>query len=112
VPNIGVEPLTPVQWSQGAQHWSRTNDHMEANLLANICQSMMTWQVGILFCEMAPKPGRPLLQEIVFHNSVIPCHAGLPLLLHGVMHALAAGIGTHPGFGTHPGSGGPPSIRM
>jgi hypothetical protein len=44
---------------------------MEANLLANICQSMMTWQVGILFCEMPPTPGRPLLQEIVFRNFVI-----------------------------------------
>lgn len=47
-------------------------------MLANICQSMITWQVGILFCGMTPTPGRPLMQEIVFHNFVISCHAGLP----------------------------------
>ncbi len=53
--------LAPVQQSQGAQDWSRTNDHMEANLLANMRQSMMTWPVGILFCEMPPTPGQTLV---------------------------------------------------
>jgi hypothetical protein len=84
---------------------------MEANLLANICQSMMTWQVDILFCEMSSTPGRPLLQEIVFHNFVISCHAGLPSLLQGVMHALVhtQDLGVHPPFTWHHSMRGVPS---